>query len=167
MKGEGVLLRRRSISEERCTAPLYSKTHLYLVGKHVANVVALATYPHHNIDPDHQYSPCDIKAYDKVFHSIADRRNHPFIANGTIIKQATPLRRAFFDDIYEELVFTSYLAKSWTNSGGLLVLLPLIVVGISLYSSYWEWKKAGAQGARMILSTFTTVFALVVCLWSG
>ncbi|KAF2655453.1 hypothetical protein K491DRAFT_692914 [Lophiostoma macrostomum CBS 122681] len=80
---------------------------------------------------------------------------------GAIIGLTTPLHRAFFNDTYEGGIFTAWLTESWKNVGGLFVPLPLIVAGISLYTSYKEAKQADSESSES-LPWLTTAFILVV-----
>jgi predicted permease len=79
---------------------------------------------------------------------------------GAIIGLTPPLHRAFFAKQYDGGIFTAWLTESWKNVGGLFVPLPLIVAGISLYTSYQE-SKEGDQ-SRTAVPILTTVFILVV-----
>ncbi|KAF2726826.1 hypothetical protein EJ04DRAFT_547515 [Polyplosphaeria fusca] len=81
---------------------------------------------------------------------------------GAIIGLTPPLQRAFFNDTYEGGIFTAWLTESWKNIGGLFVPLPLIVAGISLYTSYQESKQASSESPRTSLPWLTTIFILVV-----
>ncbi|KAF1848982.1 uncharacterized protein K460DRAFT_83755 [Cucurbitaria berberidis CBS 394.84] len=80
---------------------------------------------------------------------------------GVIIGLTPPLHRAFFDSTYNGGIFTAWLTESWKNIGSLFVPLPLIVAGISLYTSYQEGKQGGDQSSTAIPRA-TTAFILVV-----
>ncbi|KAJ8116552.1 hypothetical protein OPT61_g2045 [Boeremia exigua] len=80
---------------------------------------------------------------------------------GVLIGMTPVLHRAFFDTTYNGGIFTAWLTESWKNVGGLFVPLPLIVAGISLYTSYQDSRRAGtmtSQGTPLA----TTVFILVI-----
>jgi predicted permease len=79
---------------------------------------------------------------------------------GAIIGLTPPLHRAFFAKEYDGGIFTAWLTESWKNVGGLFVPLPLIVAGISLYTSYQESKQG--DHSRTAIPLATTVFILVV-----
>ncbi|KAF2683002.1 hypothetical protein K458DRAFT_369138 [Lentithecium fluviatile CBS 122367] len=81
---------------------------------------------------------------------------------GAIIGLAPPLHRAFFSSTYEGGVFTAWLTESWKNLGQLFVPLPLIVAGMSLYSSYQESRQTSEGGQRTSIPLATTAFILVV-----
>lgn len=81
---------------------------------------------------------------------------------GTVIGLTTPLHRAFFNDTYGGGIFTAWLTESWKNVGGLFVPLPLIVAGISLYTSYQESKQPESHGSATKLPWLTTLFILVI-----
>ncbi|CAO2650186.1 Nn.00g014780.m01.CDS01 [Neocucurbitaria sp. VM-36] len=79
---------------------------------------------------------------------------------GVVIGLTPPLHRAFFDSTYNGGIFTAWLTESWKNIGSLFVPLPLIVAGISLYTSYQEAKQG--DGSRTSIPRATTAFILVV-----
>ncbi|KAF1950456.1 hypothetical protein CC80DRAFT_227280 [Byssothecium circinans] len=82
---------------------------------------------------------------------------------GAIIGLATPLHVAFFGSTYDGGVFTAWLTESWKNVGQLFVPLPLIVAGISLYTSYLESQKPSpSSGQAPRTPVLTTLFILVV-----
>lgn len=92
-----------------------------------------------------------------------DFLNAPLIGAvlGAIIGLATPLHRAFFNDTYDGGIFTAWLTESWKNVGSLFVPLPLIVAGISLYTSYQESKQTSG-GHSTHVPWLTTLFILFV-----
>jgi hypothetical protein len=61
---------------------------------------------------------------------------------------------------YDGGFFTAWLTESWRNVSGLFVPLPLIVAGISLYTSYQESKEG--DHSRTAIPIATSVFILVV-----
>ena len=81
---------------------------------------------------------------------------------GAIIGLTPPLHRAFFNDTYDGGVFTAWLTESFKNVGGLFVPLPLIVAGISLYTSYQESRRSSSSSTEAGLPYLTTLFILVV-----
>ncbi|KAH7093526.1 auxin efflux carrier [Paraphoma chrysanthemicola] len=82
---------------------------------------------------------------------------------GAIIGLTPALHRAFFAKEYDGGIFTAWLTESWKNVGGLFVPLPLIVAGISLYTSYQESKEASeADAAKSRIPIATTFFILLV-----
>ncbi|KAF2106841.1 auxin efflux carrier [Lophiotrema nucula] len=82
---------------------------------------------------------------------------------GVIIGLTPVLHRSFFNDTYEGGIFTAWLTESWKNVGGLFVPLPLIVAGISLYTSYQESRKASpGSNSTTAVPVLTTLFILVV-----
>ncbi|KAH7082767.1 auxin efflux carrier [Paraphoma chrysanthemicola] len=82
---------------------------------------------------------------------------------GAIIGLTPALHRAFFAKEYDGGIFTAWLTESWKNVGGLFVPLPLIVAGISLYTSYQESKEASeAEAAKSRIPIATTLFILLV-----
>ncbi|ORX96598.1 auxin efflux carrier [Clohesyomyces aquaticus] len=97
---------------------------------------------------------------------LYDFLNAPLIGAviGAVIGLTPPLHRAFFNDTYEGGIFTAWLTESWRNVGQLFVPLPLIVAGISLYTSYQDSKRAGSEdtAANPPLPWLTTTFILVL-----
>ncbi|KAF2010751.1 hypothetical protein BU24DRAFT_45294 [Aaosphaeria arxii CBS 175.79] len=82
---------------------------------------------------------------------------------GAIIGLTPALHRAFFNDTYSGGFFTAWLTESWKNVGGLFVPLPLIVAGISLYTSYKESKQPSqAQCVSSKSVPWFTTFILVI-----
>jgi hypothetical protein len=79
---------------------------------------------------------------------------------GAIIGLSPPLHRAFFAKEHDGGFLTAWLTESWKNVGNLFVPLPLIVAGISLYTSYQESKQGDSSRAAIPLAT--TIFILVV-----
>ncbi|PSN72118.1 hypothetical protein BS50DRAFT_544479 [Corynespora cassiicola Philippines] len=80
---------------------------------------------------------------------------------GAIVGLSPPIHRAFFNSTNDGGIFTAWLTESWKSVGGLFVPLPLIVAGISLYTSYQDAKQ-GDGNTRTTLPWLTTVFILVV-----
>ncbi|EXJ83341.1 hypothetical protein A1O1_06962 [Capronia coronata CBS 617.96] len=74
---------------------------------------------------------------------ISDFFNAPLLGAiiGTVIGLITPLHRAFFNDTEDGGVFTAWLTSSLDNIGGLFVPLPVLVAGVSLYTSMREVRR--------------------------
>ncbi|KAF2006056.1 hypothetical protein P154DRAFT_385257, partial [Amniculicola lignicola CBS 123094] len=84
---------------------------------------------------------------------------------GAIIGLTPPLHRIFFSSMKDGGIFTAWLTESWRNVGGLFVPLPLIVAGISLYTSYMEThgpRSTGSSPPSAGLPYLTTLFILVI-----
>lgn len=81
---------------------------------------------------------------------------------GAIIGLITPLHKAFFAGTYQGGIFTAWLTESWKNLGQLFVPLPLVVAGISLYTSYIESRKPTSSGQETRVPVLTTAFILFV-----
>jgi predicted permease len=99
------------------------------------------------------------------FLFLYDFLNAPLLGAvlGAIIGLTTPLHRAFFAETYAGGIFTAWLTQSWKNVGGLFVPLPLIVAGISLYTSYREGRTATSSSSSSPgLPYLTTAFILIV-----
>ncbi|KAF3036755.1 hypothetical protein E8E11_002170 [Didymella keratinophila] len=95
---------------------------------------------------------------------LYDFLNAPLVGAllGVLIGMTPVLYRAFFSSTYSGGVFTAWLTESWKNIGGLFVPLPLIVAGISLYTSYQESKHNDSSTARTNTPLATTAFILTV-----
>ncbi|KAK6081049.1 membrane transporter [Seiridium cupressi] len=104
---------------------------------------------------------------------VTDFFNAPLLGAvlGAVIGLVPALHKAFFADTYGGGIFTAWLTSSLNNIGGLFVPLPVVVAGVSLYTSYEESrekKKSGdSQSAK--LPVWTVVYILLVrfVLWSG
>lgn len=81
---------------------------------------------------------------------------------GVLIGLTPVLHRAFFSATYNGGIFTAWLTESWKNIGGLFVPLPLIVAGISLYTSHQDSKQAIGGTPRSGTPLATTLFILVI-----
>lgn len=79
---------------------------------------------------------------------------------GAIIGLVPALHRAFFNAANDGGIFTAWLTTSLKNIGGLFVPLPVIVAGVSLYTSVATPKG----GSRPNVSTplLETLFILVI-----
>ncbi|KAJ7353169.1 auxin efflux carrier [Mycena albidolilacea] len=68
---------------------------------------------------------------------VADFFNAPLLGAllGAVIGLSPPLHRAFFADTPDGGIFTAWLTASLKTIGSLFVPLPVVVAGVSLYSS--------------------------------
>jgi predicted permease len=93
-----------------------------------------------------------------------DFLNAPLIGAvlGAVIGLVHPLHTAFFGNTFDGGIFTAWLTESFKSMGQLFLPLPLVVAGISLYSSYQDSRPAsgGSQSARV--PWLTTAFILTV-----
>jgi predicted permease len=81
---------------------------------------------------------------------------------GAVIGLTPALHRVFFNSTYSGGIFTAWLTESWENIGGLFVPLPLVVAGISLFTSYQDSKQSEGSTERSIIPLATTIFILMV-----
>ncbi|KAF2621974.1 hypothetical protein BU25DRAFT_435186 [Macroventuria anomochaeta] len=81
---------------------------------------------------------------------------------GVLIGMTPVLHRAFFSSTYNGAVFTAWLTESWKNIGRLLVPLPFIFAGISLYTLYKDLKQSDGSTARASTPLATTAFILMI-----
>lgn len=93
-----------------------------------------------------------------------DFLNAPLIGAvlGALIGLITPLHKTFFSDTFQGGIFTAWLTESFKSLGQLFVPLPLVVAGISLYSSYVESRRTSGSGQVAPVPLLTTAFILVV-----
>lgn len=108
----------------------------------------------------------------KKWHEVSDRTrwwllffydflNAPLLGAilGAIIGLVPALHRAFFSETIEGGIFSAWLTASLKNIGGLFVPLPVVVAGISLYTSMKRVRNDSHPAATPWL---TTIFVLVV-----
>lgn len=79
---------------------------------------------------------------------------------GAIIGLVPALHRAFFSDTTDGGIFSAWLTASLQNVGQLFVPLPVVVAGVSLYTSMRKANNGEAPAASTPWPT--TVFILVV-----
>jgi hypothetical protein len=79
---------------------------------------------------------------------------------GAIIGLVPALHRAFFNDTYDGGIFSAWLTASLKNIGGLFVPLPVIVAGVSLYTSMHAAKTQRSEASKT--PWLTTAFVLVI-----
>jgi predicted permease len=84
---------------------------------------------------------------------------------GALIGLTPPLHRAFFAKECDGGFFTAWLTESWKNIGGIFVPLPLIVAGISLYTSHQESKQDNNSRTAVPLATTTFILVVRFILW--
>jgi auxin efflux carrier family protein len=80
---------------------------------------------------------------------------------GAIIGLVPALHRAFFNDTANGGIFTAWLTASLKNVGGLFVPLPVVVAGVSLYTSMTR-PPPSHQHAAVKTPWVVTIFILVV-----
>ena len=79
---------------------------------------------------------------------------------GAVIGLVPALHRAFFSDTNDGGIFSAWLTASLKNIGGLFVPLPVVVAGVSLYTSVATPKGGNRPNARTPL--LETIFILVI-----
>ena len=80
---------------------------------------------------------------------------------GAIVGLATPLHRAFFYDTSDGGIFTAWLTASLKTIGQLFVPLPVVIAGVSLYTSIRASRSSDSSGEAKT-PWLTTAFILVV-----
>jgi auxin efflux carrier family protein len=96
---------------------------------------------------------------------LSDLFNEPLIGAliGAVIGLVPALHTAFFSDTEDGGIFTAWFTASIKTIGSLFVPLPVIVAGVSLYTSYVQAKVQSAQAQKDArLPIPTTVFVLIV-----
>jgi predicted permease len=95
---------------------------------------------------------------------LYDFLNAPLVGAvlGVIIGLTPPLHRAFFNNTYDGGIFTAWLTESWKNIGSLFVPLPLIVAGISLYTSWQDARSSSSTSSDSSIPKATTAFILAI-----
>lgn len=95
---------------------------------------------------------------------FSDFLNAPLLgtALGAIVGLIPPLHRAFFSDSMDGGIFTAWLTESLKNLGDLFVPLPLIVAGVSLYSTS---KAASGDSAKLPWGTSLFILIVRFALW--
>jgi predicted permease len=93
-----------------------------------------------------------------------DFLNTPLIGAvlGAVIGLVRPLHTAFFGNTFDGGIFTAWLTESFKSLGQLFVPLPLVVAGISLYSSYQDSRHASRGSPVARIPWLTTAFILAV-----
>lgn len=79
---------------------------------------------------------------------------------GAVIGLVPALHRAFFNVTSEGGIFTAWFTTSLKNIGGLFVPLPVIVAGVSLYTSVATPK--GGDSPKVSTPLLETIFILVI-----
>ena len=100
---------------------------------------------------------------------ISDFFNAPLLGAlvGVIIGLIPPLHRAFFNDTADGGIFTAWLTSSLENIGGLFVPLPVVVAGVSLYTSHVEAKRSGRESTPLPWLTVTFILVVRFVVWSA
>ncbi|KAK3323187.1 auxin efflux carrier [Cercophora scortea] len=94
---------------------------------------------------------------------ISDFFNAPLLGAviGAIIGLTPPLHRAFFNNSEDGGIFTAWLTASLKTIGSLFVPLPVVVAGVSLFTSMKEVKARGS-GGMLKLPWLTVSYILIV-----
>lgn len=97
---------------------------------------------------------------------ISDFFNAPLLgaAIGTIIGLIPSLHRAFFNNTYDGGIFTAWFTSSLKSIGGLFVPLPVVVAGVSLYTS-WREARRSSESRKIPWLTVSFILAVRFILW--
>jgi len=98
---------------------------------------------------------------------IFDFFNAPLLGAiiGAIIGLSPPLHRAFFNDTADGGIFTAWLTASLKNIGTLFVSLPVVVAGVSLFTSMQGMKQNEGQGAKLPWIPVIFIIAIRFVIW--
>ncbi len=98
---------------------------------------------------------------------ICDFFNAPLLgaALGAVIGLVPALHRAFFNTSENGGIFTAWLTASLKNIGGLFVPLPVVVAGVSLYTSMKEVRRNDQNGAKLPWLTVSFILIIRFVLW--
>lgn len=97
---------------------------------------------------------------------ISDFFNAPLLGAliGAVIGLVPALHRAFFAHSEDGGIFTAWLTASLKNIGGLFVPLPVVVAGVSLYTSMKQAKE-NASGAKLPWLPVSFILIVRFVLW--
>jgi auxin efflux carrier family protein len=96
---------------------------------------------------------------------LADFLNAPLLGAiaGAVVGLVPVLHRSFFNDTQDGGIFTAWLTASIQTIGSLFVPLPVVIAGVSLYTSYIQARESRQHGQREEgLPLYTTIFTLVI-----
>jgi len=87
---------------------------------------------------------------------------------GAVVGLVPVLHRAFFNEADEGGIFTAWLTASFETVGNVFVPLPVVIAGVSLYTSYSQARRASIAHPEAENQWGTTAFVLFVrfVLWS-
>jgi len=98
---------------------------------------------------------------------VSDFFNAPLLGAvlGAVIGLTPALHKAFFADAQKGGIFTAWLTSSLKNIGGLFVPLPVVIAGVSLFSSIKDEKMEKATFKKIPWGTWTYVLVVRFLLW--
>lgn len=98
---------------------------------------------------------------------VSDFFNAPLLGAilGAVIGLTPALHRAFFADSQDGGIFTAWLTSSLKNIGGLFVPLPVVVAGVSLFSSMRSEKFDRATLRKIPWGTWGFILGVRFVLW--
>ncbi|KAI0132269.1 auxin efflux carrier [Xylariales sp. AK1849] len=99
---------------------------------------------------------------------ISDFFNAPLLGAviGAVIGLVPSLHKAFFADSTDGGIFTAWLTASLKNTGNLFVTLPIVVAGVSLYTSYQESRQhPQPQGSGLPKLTVAFILLIRFIIW--
>lgn len=98
---------------------------------------------------------------------ISDFFNAPLLGAiaGAIIGLTPALHRAFFSDTQDGGIFTAWLTASWKTIGSLFAPLPVVVAGVSFFTSMRNMKMDRATARKMPWGIWAFILGLRFILW--
>lgn len=81
---------------------------------------------------------------------------------GAVVGLVPALHRAFFNEADQGGIFTAWLTASLQNVGSVFVPLPVVIAGVSLYTSYMQARRASIAHPEEGVPWATTIFVLFV-----
>jgi predicted permease len=98
---------------------------------------------------------------------VGDFFNAPLLGAilGAVIGLTPPLKKAFFSDAQDGGIFSAWLTASWKTIGNVFVPLPVVIAGVSLYTSVKDAKMTRETARAMPWGTWSFILAVRFVLW--
>ncbi|KAK3934048.1 auxin efflux carrier [Diplogelasinospora grovesii] len=98
---------------------------------------------------------------------ISDFFNAPLLGAivGVVIGLVPALQRAFFNDTQDGGIFTAWLTASLKNIGNLFVPLPVVIAGVSLFTSMRDARRNHESWVKLPWGTLSYILIVRFILW--
>ncbi|KAK7981851.1 hypothetical protein PG996_009536 [Apiospora saccharicola] len=165
----------RSINPFAASAPFASRSTSFLLSKKVASPsgssALLGRPPRRRVTLVTHQQWAKLGPRTRWWLTLAsDFFNTPLLGAilGATIGMVPALHRAFFNDAADGGIFTAWLTSPLKKIGGIFVPLPVVIAGVSLYSSL-QGAQDQATKSKSKLPKATVGFILFVrfVLWTG